>query len=293
MTTAAVATTRILIVEDESTLAGAMRYGLEREGFRCSVVNDGNSALSRFESDKPDLVLLDLMLPGVAGEDVCRAIRRNGPTPVIIVSAKASEIDRVLGLELGADDYITKPFSSRELIARVRTVLRRTGAATEETGRSVLESGPVRLDLERHEARVNGEAVPLPPKEFMLLECLIRRAGKLCTRASLIGDVWGPDYFGDTRTLDVHIKRLRAKIEDDPRHPRYLRTIRGLGYRFEPEAARSEDPDHVERDPRHEGRRRDRDEPRPDDPAGDSPTNGRESLRGSDADDRSGDRVGG
>jgi len=211
-----------------------MRYGLEREGFRCSVANDGAIALSRFEADQPDLVLLDLMLPGLAGEDVCRAIRKSGSTPIIIVSAKTSEVDRVLGLELGADDYITKPFSSRELIARVRTVLRRSGVSADVTGPSVLEAGPVRLDIEKHEARVNGEVVALPPKEFMLLECLMRRTGKLCTREALIGDVWGSDYFGDTRTLDVHIKRLRAKIEDDPRKPRYLRTIRGLGYKFEP-----------------------------------------------------------
>jgi two-component system response regulator RegX3 len=229
-----VATARILIVEDESTLADAMRYGLEREGFRCSVANDGAVALSRFQADQPDLVLLDLMLPGLTGEDVCRAIRKSGSTPIIIVSAKTSEVDRVLGLELGADDYITKPFSSRELIARVRTVLRRSGVSADMAGPSVLEAGPVRLDIEKHEARVNGAVVALPPKEFMLLECLMRRTGKLCTREALIGDVWGTDYFGDTRTLDVHIKRLRAKIEDDPRKPRYLRTIRGLGYKFEP-----------------------------------------------------------
>lgn len=228
-----VATTRVLIVEDESTLADAMRYGLEREGFRCSVANDGATALSRFETDHPDLVLLDLMLPGLPGEDVCRAIRRSGSTPIIIVSAKTSEVDRVLGLELGADDYITKPFSSRELIARVRTVLRRAGPPGEFEDRAVLEGGPVRLDIDKHEARVNGEPVSLPPKEFMLLECLMRRPGKLCTRESLIGDVWGSDYFGDTRTLDVHIKRLRAKLEDDPRKPRYIKTIRGLGYKFD------------------------------------------------------------
>ena len=230
---AAVATARILIVEDEQTLADAIRYGLEREGFRCTVANDGSAALSRFESDRPDLVLLDLMLPGVPGEDVCREIRRSGSTPIIIVSAKTSEVDRVLGLELGADDYITKPFSSRELIARVRTVLRRSGSVSDDAG-PILEAGPVRIDIEKHEARVNGALVALPPKEFMLLECLIRRVGKLCTREALIGDVWGSDYYGDTRTLDVHVKRLRTKIEDDPRRPRYLRTIRGLGYKFEP-----------------------------------------------------------
>jgi two-component system response regulator RegX3 len=179
------------------------------------------------------MVLLDLMLPGVSGEDVCRATRASGSTPIIIVSAKTSEVDKVLGLELGADDYITKPFSSRELIARVRTVLRRAGGVSDGAGPTVLEAGPVRLDIERHEARVKGQTVALPPKEFLLLECLLRRVGKLCSRESLIGDVWGPDYFGDTRTLDVHVKRLRTKIEDDPSKPQRLRTVRGLGYRFE------------------------------------------------------------
>src|SRR5438270_4821700 len=217
---AAVATARILIVEDESTLADAMRYGLEREGYRCSVANDGTVALSRFESDRPDLVLLDLMLPGLAGEDVCRTIRRSGSTPIIIVSAKTSEVDRVLGLELGADDYITKPFSSRELIARVRTVLRRSAVSTDVTGSSVLETGPVRLDIEKHEALVDGKVVALPPKEFMLLECLMRRTGKLCTREALISDARGPDQLGVTRTLDGHIKRLRAQIDSDPPEPR-------------------------------------------------------------------------
>jgi two-component system response regulator RegX3 len=227
------ATTRVLIVEDEPTLADAMRYGLEREGFRCSVAGDGSVALTRYETDRPDLVLLDLMLAGVPGEDVCRAIRKSGSTPIIIVSAKTSEVDRVLGLELGADDYVTKPFSSRELIARVRTVLRRSRVVPEIGALPPLEVGPVLLDIEKHEARVHGQPVPFPPKEFMLLERLMRRAGKLCTREALIGDVWGGDYFGDTRTLDVHIKRLRSKIEVDPRKPRHLRTIRGLGYKFE------------------------------------------------------------
>ena len=226
-------TARVLIVEDEPTLADAMRYGLEREGFRCSVATDGSDALARFKSDPPDLVLLDLMLPGVPGEEVCKAIRKAGSTPIIIISAKTSEVDRVLGLELGADDYITKPFSSREVLARVRTVLRRSGDALDVPARSILASGPVELDVEKHEVRVRGTPVTLPPKEFMLLEALMRRAGKLCTRDSLIGDVWGANYYGDTRTLDVHIKRLRAKIEEDPRRPRYLQTIRGLGYKFE------------------------------------------------------------
>jgi two-component system response regulator RegX3 len=227
-------TARVLIVEDEPTLADAMRYGLEREGFRCSVSTDGNDALARFKSDPPDLVLLDLMLPGTPGEEVCKAIRKAGSTPIIIVSAKTSELDRVLGLELGADDYITKPFSSREVLARVRSVLRRSGDASQASIPSVLVGGPIELDVDKHEARVHGVTISLPPKEFMLLEALMRRAGKLCTRDSLIGDVWGANYYGDTRTLDVHIKRLRTKVEEDPRRPRYLLTVRGLGYKFEP-----------------------------------------------------------
>jgi two-component system, OmpR family, response regulator RegX3 len=227
---------RILIVEDEPALSDAMRYSLEREGFACDVAEDGVSALKQYEADPPALVLLDLMLAGVPGMDVCRAIRAKDPTPIIIVSARDSETDKVLGLELGADDYITKPFNVRELIARVRTVLRRAAIAAPPPvdAQEVLVGGPVRLDPDRHEVTVDGTLVILPPKEFVLLEIMMRRAGRLCTREALIADVWGNDYYGDTRTLDVHIKRLRSKIEPSRRTPRYITTVRGLGYKFEP-----------------------------------------------------------
>ena len=225
---------RILIVEDEPALADSVRYGLEREGFECTVLSDGSRVVDYVRSWRPDLVLLDLMLPGMPGADVCREIRRVGRVPIVMVTAKDSEADKVLGLELGADDYITKPFSMRELIARVRAVLRRSGVAAPIDDTPVsLQVGPVEMDTDRHEVRVRGDVVELPPKEFALLEVMIRRAGKLMTRDALIAQVWGEDYFGDTRTLDVHIKRLRAKIENDPRNPVHLRTVRGLGYRFE------------------------------------------------------------
>jgi two-component system response regulator RegX3 len=226
---------RVLIVEDEPALADSIRYGLEREGYECTVLNDGLRAVDYVRSWRPDIVLLDLMLPGMPGTDVCREIRTIGPTPIVMVTAKDTEADKVLGLELGADDYITKPFSMRELIARVRAVLRRGGQAveTEERATSVA-AGPVVIDTERHEVRVRDNIVDLPPKEFALLEVLVRKVGKLMTREALITQVWGEDYYGDTRTLDVHIKRLRAKIENDPRNPTHLRTVRGLGYRFEP-----------------------------------------------------------
>lgn len=223
---------RVLIVEDEPALADAMRYALEREGMRCAVSADGAEALARVRTERPSLVVLDLMLPGLSGEEICRAIRRTDEVPIIIVSAKTSEVDRVLGLELGADDYLTKPFSTRELVARVRTVLRRSGHAMLEPP-STVTAGPIALDIERHEVRIGGSLIELPPKEFLLLETLVRRAGRLCTRDSLIALVWGPDYYGDTRTLDVHIKRLRAKIEPEPRRPALLKTIRGLGYKLE------------------------------------------------------------
>jgi two-component system response regulator RegX3 len=228
------APTRVLIVEDEPAIADALRYGLEREGFACSVSADGLDALSRFRSEQPQLVLLDLMLPGVPGLDICRAIRETSKVPIIILSARDSETEKVLGLELGADDYITKPFSPRELLARVRTVLRRAEAKDVPGEETTLRSGPVEIDLERHEARIDGAPIMLPPKEFLLLEYLVRRAGKLCTRDTLLATVWGPDYFGDTRTLDVHVKRLRAKIEPNRRTPKHLKTVYGLGYKFEP-----------------------------------------------------------
>ena len=226
---------RVLIVEDEPALADSIRYGLEREGYECTVLADGSRAIDFVRSWRPDLVLLDLMLPGMPGTDVCREIRTTGRVPIVMVTAKDTEADKVIGLELGADDYITKPFSMRELIARVRAVLRRTGIVPEILDRpTALAGGPVEMDTERHEVRVRGSVVEMPPKEFALLESLLRRSGKLMTRESLIAQVWGEDYYGDTRTLDVHVKRLRGKIETDPRSPSHLITVRGLGYRFEP-----------------------------------------------------------
>ena len=224
---------RILIVEDEPSLAETIGYNLEREGFTIDHAEDGRAALERFRDRPPSLVILDLMLPEVSGLDVARSIRAESDVPVIMVTAKDSEADKVAGLELGADDYVTKPFSMRELVSRVRALLRRAaignGRAPDEDR---LAGGPVELDVARHEARVRGEAVALPPKEFELLEVLLRRKGRLLTRQHLIDEVWGADYFGDTKTLDVHVKRLRRKIERDPHRPEHLVTVRGLGYKF-------------------------------------------------------------
>ena len=197
-----------------------------------TVAADGDAALSEFDSTGPDLVLLDLMLPGTSGTEVCRALRARSSVPVIMVTAKDSEVDKVVGLELGADDYVTKPFSSRELVARVRAVLRRTGEAAEPST-AVIEAGPVRMDVDRHTVTVDGEAAKLPLKEFELLELLLRNAGRVLTRGQLIDRVWGADYVGDTKTLDVHVKRLRAKVEPDPANPRHIVTVRGLGYKYE------------------------------------------------------------
>ncbi|MGH2709947.1 MAG: response regulator transcription factor [Actinomycetota bacterium] len=224
---------RILIVEDEESLADSTRYNLEREGFSVDVAGDGRQALERFRESPPSLVILDLMLPEVSGLDVCRTIRAESTVPIIMVTAKDAEADRVSGLELGADDYVTKPFSMRELVSRVRANLRR--ARMEEPVASqedVLQGGPVELDVSRHEAKVRGENVSFPPKEFELLETLLRRRGRLMTRDLLIDEVWGSDYFGDTKTLDVHVKRIRKKIEEDPHSPVHLVTVRGLGYKF-------------------------------------------------------------
>jgi two-component system response regulator RegX3 len=214
-------------------LADSIRYNLEREGFAVDVASDGRRALERFGEAGADLVILDLMLPEVTGLDVCRAIRRESSVPVIMVTAKDSEADKVAGLELGADDYVTKPFSMRELVSRVRANLRRarTDPANPEPD-EVVAGGPVELDVARHEARVRGQAVSFPPKEFDLLEIFLRRPGRLLTRDFLIDTVWGSDYFGDTKTLDVHVKRLRRKIEEDPHRPAHLLTVRGLGYKF-------------------------------------------------------------
>jgi two-component system, OmpR family, response regulator RegX3 len=225
--------TDILVVEDEEALADTIRYGLEREGYEVSVVTDGRAALERFRADRPALVILDLMLPELSGLDVCRAIRAEPDAPIVIVTAKDAEADKVAGLELGADDYVTKPFSVRELVSRVRAHLRRAEMSLTRAGsEGTLRAGPVELDAAHHEVRVRGELVPMPPKEFALLEMLLRLKGRLLTRDHLIAEVWGSDYFGDTKTLDVHMKRLRQKVEEDPHRPAHLLTVRGLGYRF-------------------------------------------------------------
>ncbi|WP_338749965.1 response regulator transcription factor [Janibacter alittae] len=224
--------TRILVVEDEVSFSDPLSYLLEKEGYEVAVAENGPDAISAFESDGADLVLLDLMLPGLSGIDVCRTIRQRSNVPVIMLTAKDGEIDKVVGLEIGADDYVTKPYSSRELLARIKAVLRRR-AEPDELLPSTLEGGPVRMDVERHVVAVHGEQVQLPLKEFELLEMLLRNAGRVLTRAQLIDRVWGSDYVGDTKTLDVHVKRLRAKVEPDPAKPVHIVTVRGLGYKFE------------------------------------------------------------
>lgn len=225
--------TRILIVEDEDSFSDPLSYLLRKEGYEVAVADDGNVAIDLFDREGADLVLLDLMLPGVSGTEVCRQLRARSAVPVIMLTAKDTEIDKVVGLELGADDYVTKPYSSRELVARVRAVLRRR-TEPEDLVPTTVEAGPVRMDVERHVVAVNGGTVSLPLKEFELLEMLLRNAGRVLTRGQLIDRVWGADYVGDTKTLDVHIKRLRGKIEQDPSQPRHLVTVRGLGYKFEP-----------------------------------------------------------
>ena len=224
--------TRILIVEDESSLSEPLAYLLEREGYETTIAADGNVAVAEFDRNGADLVLLDLMLPGMSGTEVCREIRTRSSVPIIMLTAKDSEVDIVVGLELGADDYVTKPYSTRELLARIRAVLRRR-VDTDLDDNQVLESGTVRMDVERHTVSVDGKDVPMPLKEFELLELLLRNSGRVLTRGQLIDRVWGADYFGDTKTLDVHIKRIRSKIEKVPGEPTMLVTVRGLGYRFE------------------------------------------------------------
>jgi two-component system response regulator RegX3 len=223
---------RILVVEDEVSLADTVRYNLEREGYAVAVANDGRQALERFRDERPGLVILDLMLPEISGLDVCRQIRQISNVPIVMVTAKDSEADKVAGLEIGADDYVTKPFSIRELISRVRAHLRRAGMRSAESADDVLSGGPVELDVARHEVQVRGETVGFPPKEFELLETFLRRKGRLLTRDFLIEEVWGAGYFGDTKTLDVHVKRIRRKVEEDPHQPAHLVTVRGLGYKF-------------------------------------------------------------
>jgi two-component system, OmpR family, response regulator RegX3 len=224
--------TRIMVVEDEESFSEALAFMLRREGYEVEVAGDGNTAMDTFERRGADLILLDLMLPGLSGLEVCRQIRVKSQVPIIMLTAKDGEIDKVVGLEIGADDYVTKPFSSRELLARVRSVLRRNGEP-EELVASTVEAGPVRMDVDRHVVTVRGEVVPMPLKEFDLLELLVRNSGRVLTRSQLIDRVWGADYVGDTKTLDVHVKRLRAKVEEDPANPLHLVTVRGLGYKFE------------------------------------------------------------
>jgi two-component system response regulator RegX3 len=222
---------KILLIEDEASIGQAVEYQLEQEGFDVSWVKSGTDGLDRFESRGADLVVLDLMLPGVPGEEVCKQIRRTSDVPILMLTAKDEEIDRVLGLELGADDYVTKPFSTRELMARVRALLRRSGRRDTH---HALEGGNIRLDPERFEVTVAGSQVHLPRKEFELLELLMSNPGRVMARDTLIDEIWGPDYVGDTRTLDVHVKRLRSKCESDPKSPSHITTVRGIGYKFVP-----------------------------------------------------------
>ncbi len=224
---------RILIVEDEESLSEALAFLLTKEGFEVETASDGPSGIEKFDLVGADLILLDLMLPGLSGTEVCRQIRTKSSVPIIMLTAKDSEIDKVVGLEIGADDYVTKPYSSRELIARIRAVLRRGDSLDSQEEHGVLSVGPVRLDIDRHIIAVNGLPIALPLKEFELLEFLMRNAGRVLTRMQLIDRVWGSDYVGDTKTLDVHIKRLRAKIEKDPANPEYIQTVRGMGYKME------------------------------------------------------------
>jgi len=224
--------TRILIVEDEPSLSEPLAFLLGREGYETTIAPDGPAAIAEFDRAGADLVLLDLMLPGLPGTEVCRELRTRSNVPIIMLTAKDSEVDIVVGLELGADDYVTKPYSTRELLARIRAVLRRR-VETEDDDEAVLEAGSVRMDVERHTVSVDGATVAMPLKEFELLELLLRNAGRVLTRGQLIDRVWGVDYFGDTKTLDVHIKRIRSKIEKSPSEPVMLVTVRGLGYRFE------------------------------------------------------------
>jgi two-component system response regulator RegX3 len=226
--------TRILIVEDEASFSEALAFLLTKEGFETAIAEDGRQAINMFNADGADLILLDLMIPEVSGVEVCRTIRTQSQVPIIMLTAKDAEIDKVVGLELGADDYVTKPYSSRELIARIKAVLRR-GVSEDGSNQDqdLLEVGPIRLNIGKHQVFVSGNPVALPLKEFELLEFLMRNSGRVLTRSQLIDRVWGGDYYGDTKTLDVHIKRLRAKVEADPANPVLIQTIRGLGYKLE------------------------------------------------------------
>ena len=224
--------TRVLVVEDEQSLREPLVYLLQKEGYEVLEAEDGIKALSLFETERPDLILLDLMLPGKSGSEVCRSIRATSNVPIIMLTAKDGEIDKVVGLEIGADDYVTKPYSTRELLARMKAVLRRNAEPAVTVG-NVIEGGPVSMDIERHQVFVHGEKVAMPLKEFELLELLLENINRVLTRGQIIDRVWGSNYYGDTKTLDVHIKRIRSKIEDDPARPVHLLTVRGLGYKFE------------------------------------------------------------
>ncbi len=226
--------TRVLIVEDEPDLADPLAYLLRREGFDVEIAENGPAALRAFDTHGADIILLDLMLPGMPGTEVCRQIRATSTVPIIMLTAKDSEVDIVVGLELGADDYVTKPYSSRQLLARMRAVLRRSAPSDGHLDERVLTAGRVTLDIDRHAVSVDGTEISMPLKEFELLEVLMRNAGRVLTRGQLLDRVWGSDYYGDTKTLDVHIKRIRSRIEENPGDPVMLVTVRGLGYRFEP-----------------------------------------------------------
>ena len=225
--------TKILIVEDEDSVIDPLELLLSKEGFLIETARDGREALDKFDKVSPDLVLLDLMIPHISGTEVCRQIRTKSQVPIIMLTAKDTEVDKVVGLELGADDYIVKPYSKAELVARIKAVLRRQVGEVDKEVTGLITAGPIVIDIDRHLVMINGIGVSLPLKEFELLEFLVRNSGRVLTRAQLIDRVWGSDYFGDTKTLDVHIKRLRAKIEKDPANPVYIQTIRGLGYKFE------------------------------------------------------------
>jgi two-component system, OmpR family, response regulator RegX3 len=223
---------KLLLVEDEKSIVEGLAITLEAEGFQVSWVKDGLEALPAFDRIRPDLVVLDLMLPGMSGTEICRALRRRTEVPIIMLTARDAEVDRVVGLELGADDYVTKPFSTRELVARIRAVLRRAPLADTSDVQVPVEAAGVRVDRARHEVRVDGATVELPPKEFELLAYLLEHAGRVLTRGQLIDEIWGRDYVGDTKTLDVHVRRLRNRIEADPKEPARIQTVRGVGYRF-------------------------------------------------------------
>jgi two-component system, OmpR family, response regulator RegX3 len=225
---------RVLVVDDEESFSDALSYMLRKEGFEVSVAATGPTALTEFDRTGADIVLLDLMLPEMSGTEVCRQLRQRSNVPIVMVTARDSEIDKVVGLEIGADDYVTKPYSPRELVARIRAVLRRQTTEAIDASAPTLAAGPVRMDVERHVVTVDGSTVQLPLKEFELLELLLRNAGRVLTRGQLIDRVWGADYVGDTKTLDVHVKRLRSKVEPEPSTPRFIVTVRGLGYKFEP-----------------------------------------------------------